>query len=206
MANQDKTPQIRFAGFTGDWEQKRLEELALFSKGHGYLKSDLKKSGTPVILYGQMYTNYKISIDDVDIYAEEKPGSVYSSEGDVIVPASGESAEDIARASVVENAGVLLGGDLNIIKPSKEIISVFLALTISNGKRQKELSRRAQGKSVAHLHNSDLKEINLLFPDKAEQTRIGNFFRNLDTLITQHQRKLDKLVLIKKAMLGKMFV
>ena len=141
MANQDKTPQIRFAGFTGDWEQKRLEELALFSKGHGYLKSDLKKSGTPVILYGQMYTNYKISIDDVDIYAEEKPGSVYSSEGDVIVPASGESAEDIARASVVENAGVLLGGDLNIIKPSKEIISVFLALTISNGKRQKELSR-----------------------------------------------------------------
>ena len=57
------------------------------------------------------------------------------------------------------------------------------------------------------INKNQIENVCISYPtDSLEQTRIGNFFRNLDTLITQHQRKLDKLVLIKKAMLGKMFV
>ncbi len=198
-------PDIRFAGFDGDWENRKLGDVAVFSKGQGYSKSDLAERGTPVILYGSLYTNYRTSIRQVDTFAIEKPNSIFSTGVEVIVPASGESAEDIARASAVEVRGILLGGDLNIITPSIKLDSLFLALAISNGERRNELSKRAQGKSVVHLRNSDLLELTLLYPNKIEQTAIGNFFRNADNLITLQQRKYDKLVTVKKSMLEKMF-
>ena len=121
-----------------------------------------------------------------------KEKSVISKGGEVIVPSSGETAEDISRASVVNKAGVILGGDLNIVKPNSEIYPAFLAITISNGNQQKELSKRAQGKSVVHISNSDLKDVALQLPALPEQTAIGNFFRTLDKLIASSQRKLDE--------------
>lgn len=120
-----------------------------------------------------------------------KSGSVYSTGEEVIVPASGETAEDIARASAVVKSDFLLGGDLNIIYPNKDISTVFLALSISNGKQQKELSKRAQGKSVVHLRNSDLEEVTISFPCRDEQERIGSLFEYLDNLITLHQREVN---------------
>ncbi len=115
-------------------------------------------------------------------------GSVYSTGEEVIVPASGETAEDIARATAVAKSGFLLGGDLNIIYPNKDISTVFLALSISNGKQQKELSKKAQGKSVVHLRNSDLEHVTISYPCIEEQERIGSVFANFDNLITLHQR------------------
>jgi len=81
----------------------------------------------------------------------------------------------------------------------------FLALTISNGEQQKELSKRAQGKSVVHLHNSDLQEVNLTFPLLNEQKEISSLFEKMDSVITLHQCKLEKLKLTKKALLQKLF-
>ena len=199
-------PEIRFKGFTEAWEQRKLGNLASFSKGYGYSKSDLMESGTPIILYGRLYTNYETVISDVDTYANEKKGSVYSRGGEVIVPASGETAEDISVASVVEKQGVLLGGDLNIINPARILNSVFLAISISNGNPHKEMAKMAQGKSVVHLHNADLEKINLNFPSCDEQVLISTYFQNIDNLITLHQRKLEKLKNLKKACLEKMFV
>ena len=205
MSENGARPAIRFTGFTDAWERRKLDELASFSKGYGYTKSDLMESGTPIIHYGRLYTKYETVISGIDTFAHAKVSSIYSRGDEVIVPASGETAEDISRASVVEIAGVLLGGDLNIVYPNDEIDSIFLALSISNGNQQKEMAKRAQGKSVVHLHNADLKEVMLSYPEKAEQREIGVFFCRLDHLITLHQRKYDKLVNIKKAMLEKMF-
>ena len=81
-----------------------------------------------------------------------------------------------------------------------------MALTISNGEQQKELSKRAQGKSVVHLHNSDLQEVNLTFPLLNEQKEISSLFEKMDSVITLHQRKLDKLKNLKQAYLNEMFV
>ena len=204
--NGAKVPELRFAGFADDWEQRKLKELADFSKGSGYTKNDLIESGSPIILYGRLYTKYQTVIDNVDTFAEMKDKSVVSVGGEVIVPSSGESSEDIARASVVDTAGIILGGDLNIIKTKKEIDPTFLALTISNGQQQRELSKRAQGKSVVHLHNSDLKEVNLIFPSIDEQKQIGELFKRIENTIALHQRKLDLLKEQKKGFLQKMFV
>lgn len=202
MAN---TPNIRFKGFSDEWEERKLNDVAEFSKGSGYSKGDLIDTGTPIILYGRLYTKYETCISEVDTFAIPKKGSVYSKGGEVIIPASGETAEDIARAAVVENAGVLLGGDLNIVTPESSINSEFLALSISNGTSQKELAKKAQGKSVVHVHNEEIKRLIIPFPSGLEQDKIASYFSNLDNLITLHRRKCDETKELKNYMLQKMF-
>lgn len=203
----NKVPQIRFNGYIDDWEERNLSDLATFSKGKGYSKSDLVSDGFPAILYGRMYTKYESQINDVnDTFVADTTDAVLSQTGDVIVPGSGETPEDIARASNVNVSGVVLGGDINIIRPDAEKMdSTFLALTISNGQQQTELIKRAQGKSVVHLHNSDLKKVNVVAPSKDEQRAISSLFNQLDNLIAANQRKLDLLKEQKKGYLQKMF-
>ena len=176
MKKNNKTPKLRFSGYTDDWEQRKLGDIAEFSKGSGYSKGDLIESGTPIILYGRLYTKYETSISEVDTYVEAKDGSVYSKGGEVIVPASGETAEDIARAATVDKSGVILGGDLNVVSPNED-----------------------------HIHNEEIKNLVVPFPAKAEQNKIVEYFSNLDDLITLHQRKLEKLQNMKKSCLQKMF-
>ena len=139
-----KIPAVRFKGVEDDWEQRKLNDVAKFSKGNGYSKGDLIEAGTPIILYGRLYTKYETTISDVDTFVVAKDGSVYSKGGEVIVPASGETAEDIARAATVDKPGILLGGDLNVVMPNEEINSAFLAISISNGSSQRELAKKAQ--------------------------------------------------------------
>ena len=204
--NRKRVPEIRFAGFTDDWEQRKLKNEAEFGKGNGYSKSDLTEFGTPIILYGRLYTKYENLISDVDTFVNTKDGSVYSEGGEVIVPASGETAIDIARAATVEKAGILLGGDLNIIKPNNNIDSKFLSLSISNGNSQRELAKKAQGKSVVHIHNKEIQDLIIPFPCIEEQKNISKYFFKLDRLITLHQRKYEELQKIKKFMLQNMFI
>jgi type I restriction enzyme S subunit len=202
----ENVPELRFKNFTEDWEQRKLDEIATFSKGRGYSKNDLRKEGSPIILYGSLYTKYKSVLKDSDTYANPKVQSVISTGEEVLVPASGETAKDIARASAVIKSGILLGGDLNIIFPQRILNSIFLAITISNGEQQINLSKLAQGKSVVHIHNSNLKQLNIVYPYLKEQLSIISLITSLDNLITLHQRKLEKLKKIKKSLLEKMFV
>lgn len=157
-------------------------------------------------MYGRLYTKYETIISEVDTYVEAKEGSVYSKGGEVIVPASGETAEDIARAATVDKSGILLGGDLNVVMPNKDINPAFLAISISNGNSQRELSKKAQGKSVVHIHNEEIRNLVIPFPNKVEQNKIVAYFANLDHLITLHQRKCDELKKMKKYMLQNMFI
>ena len=206
MSEKAKEPVIRFKGFSDEWEERKLNDVAEFCKGRGYSKGDLVESGTPIILYGRLYTKYETNISEVDTYVEAKEGALYSKGGEVIVPASGETAEDIARAATVEKPGILLGGDLNVVMPNEDIDSAFLAISISNGKSQRELAKKAQGKSIVHIHNEEIRNLIVPFPNKEEQNKIVACFAGLDHLITLHQRECEELQNIKKYMLQNMFV
>ena len=131
--------------------------------------------------------------------------SVISEGGEVIIPASGESSAEISRASCVTDGGVILGGDINIVKPHENLDSSFIAITLSNGSQQRELSKRAQGKSVVHLHNSDLKAVKLFYPSYEEQSAIGSLFRTLDDLLASYKDNLANYQSLKATMLSKMF-
>ena len=205
MTAKSKTPEIRFKGFTDPWEQRKLGELCTFSKGHGYSKADIRDVGIPLILYGRLYTQYESHIEDVDTFAVEQDGSLFSKGNEVIVPASGETAEDIAIASSVRRSGIILGGDLNVITPGSELDPDYTAIGITYGEAHKDLSKRAQGKSVVHVHGDDIADVEFTYPAIEEQRAISSLVLNLDSLITLHQRKHEKLVQMKKAMLDKMF-
>ena len=199
-------PEIRFAGFTGPWEQRKLGELCTISKGHGYSKADIRDVGTPLILYGRLYTQYESRIEDVDTFAVEQDGSLLSKGNEVIVPASGETAEDIAVASSVRRSGIIFGGDLNVVTPASKLDPDYIALAITYSKAHDDLAKRAQGKSVVHVHGNDIAEVEISYPSKSEQRRISTVVLGLDNLITLHQRKLNLLKNTKKSLLGKMFV
>lgn len=175
--------------FASTWEQRKLGELCAFDKGRGYSKADIRESGTPLVLYGRLYTHYESVIQDVDTFAEPKDGSLYSHGGEVVVPGSGETAEDIAVASHIASSGILLGGDLNVITPSPAIDSTFLAIEITSGSPHYQLATKAQGKSVVHIRNEDIAEVDFSYPTTPEQRQIGTLFSCFDSLITLHQRE-----------------
>ena len=183
-----------------------MGEVAEFSKGQGYSKADLCSSGIPAFLYGQMYTDYKLLVTESDQHLPQNSDGVFSTAGDVIIPASGESPEEIAIASVIGKTGILLGGDLNIIKPEKSILdSIFLALSASGGRLHGSLVSRAQGKTIVHLHNSDIAASQIRYPTLPEQRRIGTFFSALDSLIAAAERQEALLKQKKQAYLQLMF-
>ena len=202
---KEKIPTVRFRAFSEPWFQNQLSEVAEFSKGRGYSKKDIQPQGTPIILYGRLYTKYESVISNIDTYANMEKNSVISEGGEVIIPASGESAAEISRASCVTDGGVILGGDINIVKPHENLDPSFIAITLSNGSQQRELSKRAQGKSVVHLHNSDLKAVKLYYPSYEEQSAIGSLFRTLDDLLDSYKDNLANYQSLKATMLSKMF-
>ncbi len=205
MAEKTNAPEIRFEGFTDPWEQRKLGELCTISKGHGYSKADIMDVGTPLILYGRLYTQYESRIEEVDTFAVEQEGSLLSKGNEVIVPASGETAEDIAVASSVRRSGIIFGSDLNVVTPVSKLDPDYTALSITYSKAHDDLAKRAQGKSVVHVHGNDIAEVEISYPSESEQKRISTVVLGLDSLITLHQRKYDKLCTVKKSMLDKMF-
>ena len=199
-------PKLRFKGFTDPWQQRKLGELAEFSKGAGFSKSDLCEHGRGIILYGQMYTNYQLVIDCISTHVPMNSHGVESRRNDIIVPASGETPEDIATASVVKLDGVLLGGDINVVRlHGNQTDATFIALLLSHGSLHKTLASRAQGKSIVHLHISDIANLHVLKPGITEQSRIAEFFRVLDDLIAAAKKKADLLKLKKRYYLQAIF-
>ena len=131
---------------------------------------------------------------------------VESRRNDIIVPASGETPEDIATASVVKLDGVLLGGDINVVRlHGNQTDATFIALLLSHGSLHKTLASRAQGKSIVHLHISDIANLHVLKPGITEQSRIAEFFRVLDDLIAAAKKKADLLKLKKRYYLQAIF-
>ena len=127
MERKKRIPKRRFREFleAGEWKETPLSSFATFKKGVGYTKEDLQRKGTPIILYGRLYTNYESVIESVDDYVNPIARSLYSTGHEIIVPASGETAEDIAVASAVRTPGFILGGDLNVIYPNEKAASTI---------------------------------------------------------------------------------
>ena len=200
-------PEIRFEGFEGVWPKVILDEIVDLFKGKTLGWKDISDNGIyECILYGNLYTEYGMVINKVyyktNNYSNEL---VLSKSGDVLIPSSDTTPTGLARASSIEKDGVILGGDINVLRPSKEINGSFISYNI-NANRDK-LIKYIKGSTVRHLDNSDLKNVELyISKNPKEQSSIVNFFKKTDTLISLQQQKIDKLKNIKKACLDKMFV
>lgn len=202
----NKVPDLRFAGFSGKWEESKLGKINKFSKGSGYSKNNLSENGYPIYLYGQMYTNYTSQINYIDTFVDEIiKNSVISSGNEVLIPSSGETDIDLARASHLNLEDVIIGGDLNILTPGDKISAHFEALSLTTDKKRRSLSKLAQGKSVVHLYGNDIKNETIRYPSKHEQEKIANLFKKIDALIEKQEDKVSKIEDFKRSMIHKAF-
>ena len=182
------------------WEQRELGEIADFYTGNGLSWNDISENGSQeCILYGNLYTDYGMIAENVVYRTNTVINTpVYSEFGDVLIPASDTTPTGLARATSIEKSGVLLGGDINIVRPKKGISGSYLSLAINRNKE--ELIKLIKGTTVRHIHNSEIKGVTVSLPNNlCEQEIITECFRNLDNLITLHQRvKLLKIGIITK--------
>ena len=190
-------PKLRFKEFNDEWLTFPLSKIVKFSKGNLLSKADLDDEGLyPCILYGQLYTKYSEVIRNISSKTNRNDKNlILSKYGDILIPSSGETPIDISTSSCIMVENVILGGDINILSPVN-CDGRFLSYLINNNKK-KEIAKVAQGHSVVHLYNDNLKKINVNIPSLTEQTKIANTLELLDKKIELQTKKIEDLKLFK---------
>ena len=189
----------------GSWTTAKMGELGYFIKGAPLSKADISEDGTPFILYGELYTTYNEVVTSVKRRTQAQIDETFLSRvGDVVIPTSGETPEEISTASCVMLPDVILAGDLNIFRGDKvdgRIMS-YLLNHVVNGK----IARIAQGKSVVHIQASELCKLTLTYPDKNTQNTIIGFLSLLDDKIMNEENLLAFLSVLKEGLLQQLFI
>ena len=181
-----------------------MGKVCSFRKGYGIAKDDLSSDGTPCILYGELYTTYKTAIAKTikSKTSLQSKSLVYSQKDDVIIPCSGETAEDIATSICVPYDGILLGGDLTIVH--SDLDGAFLSNQI-NSVRKYDIARIAQGKSIVHLQADELKKIFIFYPSIQEQRKISAFIDKIDERIEIQNKIISKYETLIKGIYHEFF-
>ena len=203
--NGEKIPKIRFKGFEGEWESRKLGEISDFAKGKGLSKSSIDSNGnTPCILYGELYTKYDCYINKVFSSTNEKiENPILTKSNDVLLPTSDVTPNGLAKACSIYFDDIVLGGDILVIR-STEMFGLFFAHYVESNPFM--IIEKATGTTVFHIYEKDLRDIVLLLPSYEEQTAIGNFFRQLDETIALQSAEVEKLNQLKKGLLAAMLV
>ena len=188
-------PEIRFSGFTDDWEQRKLGEVAKFINGRAYSQDELLNNGKyKVLRVGNFYTNDSWYYSDMEL--DDK---YYAENGDLLYTWSATFGPHIWHGDKV-----IYHYHIWKINLSKSLEKTFALQLLERDKE--EILADKNGSTMVHITKSGMENEKVLLPENIEeQQKIGEYFSNLDRLITLHQRKLDKLKTLKKAMLEKMF-
>ena len=186
-------PHLRFPEFHGEWEKCKLGDIATLTKGSGISKDQRSATGTPCILYGELYTTYKSEVINYVVSKTDisDKNLVRSCANDIIIPSSGETAIDISTARCVLSPDVLLGGDLNIIR-LKDGDGRFFSYQL-NGVRKHDIAKIAQGVSVVHLYGESIKGLTVSFPSNKEQQKISTLLSLIDERIATQSKLIEKL-------------
>ena len=203
--NKLNVPHLRFPEFHGEWEKCKLGDIATLTKGSGISKDQRSATGTPCILYGELYTTYKSEVIDYVVSKTDisDKNLVRSCANDIIIPSSGETAIDISTARCVLSPDVLLGGDLNIIR-LKDGDGRFFSYQL-NGVRKHDIAKIAQGVSVVHLYGESIKGLTVSFPSNKEQQKISTLLSLIDERIATQSKLIEKLESLIKGISSRIF-
>ena len=202
------TPDVRFGGFSNAWEQRELGKLGnTFTGLSGKTKEDFGHGDAKFITYMNVFSNSIANFNGTEcVEIDDKQNQVKF--GDVFFTTSSETPEEVGLSSVwLDNTeNIYLNSFCFGYRPTKKFDPYYLAFMLRSPSIRKNFIFLAQGISRYNISKSKVMEIKVPIPELAEQERIGGLFRQLDNLITLHQRKLKKMKNIKKAFLEKMFV
>ena len=193
----NKTPSIRFKGFTDPWEQRKLGDVAQYRNGKAH-ENCIDENGKYVVVNSKF-----VSTDgEVKKFSNMQNEALFENEI-AFVLSDVPNGRAIARTYLIEKSDkYTLNQRIAGITPLNETYPYFLYILMN---RHPYFLAFDDGAKQTNLSVSDVMGFETYYPKYSEQQKIGAYFRNLDNLITLHQRKYDKLLNIKKSMLEKMF-
>ncbi|MBS9336091.1 restriction endonuclease subunit S [Fructobacillus papyrifericola] len=202
--NGAKVPELRFEGFTDDWEQRKLGEITDWLRGKGISKNKLNNLGLgkPAVHYADLY-QFNAVKNEINHWTQSTEG-VDLPDNSILFPMSDVTLTGLARTTYIAQRGVKIGGDVLIATLQDHISPIFMSYNV-NANSVKILPY-VTGTTVKHINAKSLSLISYGLTKKDEQQKIGAFFEIFNNLITLHQRKLDLLKEQKKGFLQKMFV
>lgn len=196
--NGNSYPEIRFKGFTGAWEQRKLDEMGSVSMCRRIFKEQTSDTGDiPFFKIGTFGAEPDAFISK-ELFEEYKSKYPYPQKGDILISASGSIGRTVEFSG---NNEYFQDSNIVWLSHDKRLSNPFLKYFYSVVKWA-----GIEGSTIKRLYNDNILNTVICMPSVPEQNRIGTFFENLDHLITLHQRELEKLQNIKKSMLEKMFV
>jgi type I restriction enzyme S subunit len=207
MTKKSDAPAIRFKGFSDAWEQRKLGDIGETYTGlSGKTKADFGHGQARFVTYMNVFSN-PISNPEMTEPIEIDPKQNEVEVGDVFFTTSSETPEEVGMSSVLlEKRGkTYLNSFCFGFRPSEIIDSYYLAYMLRSESARDKIILLAQGISRYNISKNKVMEIAVSLPSLDEQKLIGQYFRQLDNLITLHQRKFEKLTNVKKSMLEKMF-
>ena len=207
MTKKSDAPAIRFKGFSDAWEQRKLGEMGQTYTGlSGKTKDDFGHGQARFVTYMNVFSN-PISNPEMTEPIEIDPKQNEVEVGDVFFTTSSETPEEVGMSSILlEKRGkTYLNSFCFGFRPSEKIDSYYLAYMLRSESTRAKIILLAQGISRYNISKNKVMEIAVSLPSLDEQKMIGQYFSQLDHLITLHQRKFEKLTNVKKSMLEKMF-
>ena len=207
-AEGEEVPKIRFKGFTEAWEQRKLGEMGETYAGlSSKSKEDFGHGEAEFVPYMNVFTNPIADVAMTEaIEIDDRQAKVKN--GDVLFTTSSETPEEVGMSSVwlKNGSNTYLNSFCFGFRASESINSYYLAYMLRSSGVRRKIVFLAQGISRYNISKKKMMEIKVPMPISAEQRQLGEIFRQLDNLITLHQRQLEKLKNIKAALLEKMFV
>ena len=195
--NKSKKPELRFKGFSDDWEQRKLGDFGYVAMCKRIFKDQTAESGDIPFYKIGTFGGEPDAYISRDLFEEYKHLYSYPEKGDILISASGSIGRTVEYTG--EDAYYQ---DSNIVwlKHDKTIVNSFL-------KHLYEVIRWSgiEGSTIKRLYNDNILKTEVMIPEAPEQEEIGKYFNNLDNLITLHQRKCENLIIIKKSMLDNLF-
>ena len=192
-------PKIRFKEFNNEYNNCKLKDIVDFYRGNTLSKADLKENGIKkCILYGELYTKYsEIAYEIFSRTNNSNKNLFLGKTNDVLIPCSGETALDISTSTCLQEDNVVIGGDLNVLRPKKDD-GKYLSYLLCHKKRR-EIAKFAQGDSIVHLYGEKIKNINIHLPNMKEQIKVSDLLSLLDKKIELQQEKIENLKLYSES-------
>ena len=184
-----------------DWEVVKLGDIATFSKGKGIFKKDISETGVECIRYGELFTTYKEIIKTIKSKTNSINNMVYSRLNDTLMPTSDVTPRGLAIASALDKEGVILGGDILIIR-SERILNSYLSYFIRSHKR--EIMKLVSGSTVYHIYAKDMKKLEIPLPLLTEQKKIVRILSTADEKIEAIALQIEKAEMVKKGLMQRL--
>ena len=206
--NGSQFPEIRFKGFTDAWEQRKLNDLVTIRRGLTYKPSDIAENGIRVLRSSNIDEDQFITSND-DVFVNIEAVNIpFAKNGDILITSANGSNRLVGKHTIISDIAdnsAVHGGFMLLAESNN---SLFTDALLSSNWYKRFINTYVAGGNgaIGNLSKSDLESQTVMIPSEHEQAKIGQWYDNINQLITLHQCKLDKLQDVKKGLLQKMFV